>query len=281
MRFGPLSLTDDSNAAASPFGRFLSQATRFQHLRGAAVALFALGIVFANSSALAVVVPAGPHTFDGNLPGIAFVSFDGTEFVTPALAPTNTFGVSIGPGALLQDYPLSAFHIDSGFHVTSSFVFDAGGTVLPGDAIFSSIGPGAFHISDTFGIILSGVFANATFTSAEGATAGSLSSSNINGLVLTPGPAFKFDTSFVSSIAASPTGFSISLSSIPGGVDVTPHSGPGPFIPVTLLPFVPSSGSAVVSGAMTVVPEPSAIVLMGFGTMALAICAYRRWRRKA
>ncbi len=271
-----------THQSASSFCRFLSHATRFQHLRGAAVALLALGILFASSSAWAVVVPAGPHTFDGSLPGNAFVGFDGTEFVTPASAPTNTFGVSIDSGALHQDYALSAFHIDSGFLVTSSFVFDpsATGTVTPGEAIFSSIGSGAFHISDTFGIILSGSFTNATFTSAVAATAGSLSSSNISGLVLTPGPAFKFDTSSVSSIAASPTGFSISLSSIPGGVAVTSPIGLGPFIPVTLSPFVLSNGSTVVSGTMTVVPEPSAIVLVGFGALALAVPAYRRWRRK-
>jgi hypothetical protein len=259
----------------------LSQSTGCQHLRGAAVALLALGILFASSSARAVVVPPGPHTFDGSLPGNAFVSFDGTKFVTPALAPTNTLGVSIDSGALHQNYPLSEFHIDSGFLVTSSFVFDLGGTIASGDAIFSSVGSGAFHIDDAFGIILSGSFSNGTFTSAVGATAGSLSSSNINGLVLTPGPAFTFDTSSVSSIAASPTGFSISLSSIPGGVAVTSPTGPGPFIPVTLSPFVLSNGSTVVSGTMTVVPEPSAIILMGFGTMSLALRAYRRWRRKA
>ena len=144
--------------------------------------------------------------------------------------------------------------------MTSSFVLDPGatGTIAPGEALFSSVGAGAFHISDTFGIVLSGTFTSATFTSAVDATAGSLSSSNINGLVLTPGPAFTFDTSSVTSIAASPTGFSISLSAIPGGVAVTSPIGLGPFIPVTLSPFDLSSGSTVVSGAMTVVPEPSA-----------------------
>src|SRR5580698_6343916 len=126
MRIGSLPLSDDSHTAASPFCRFLNQAIRSPHLCGAWVALFALGILFVGNSALAVVVPVGPHTFDGNLPGNAFVSFDGTKFVTPAAAPTNTFGVSIDSGALHQDYPLSAFHIDSGFLVTSSFVFDPG-----------------------------------------------------------------------------------------------------------------------------------------------------------
>lgn len=283
MRFSPLSLTDDSNAAANRFRRFLSQPTRVRYLPGAAVALLALGVLLASSNAWAVIVPAGSHTFDGNLPGTAFVSFDGTEFITPGSAPTNTFGVSIDAGALHQDYPSSSFVIDSGFHVTSSFVLDPSmtGTVAPGEAIFSSVGSGAFHISDSFGIILSGSFTNATFASSVAATAGSLNSSNANGLVLTPGPAFTFDTSFVSSIAAIPTGFTLSLSSIPGGVAVTSPIGVGLFIPVTLSSFDFSNGSSGVSGEITVVPEPSAIALMGFGAMTLAVGAYRRWRRKA
>ena len=60
---------DDSNVAASSIGRCVSQPARFQNLRCAASAMLAVGILFASSSAWAVVVPPGPHTFDGNLPG--------------------------------------------------------------------------------------------------------------------------------------------------------------------------------------------------------------------
>jgi hypothetical protein len=254
-----------------------------RHAAALVMALVMFSLIFSPAVAWAVIVPAGSYTFDGNLPGNGFVSliFDGinTRLVTPALAPTATFGVAINPGALQQNYPLSSFHITGGFNVTSAFVFDAGGTISVGDPIFASIGSGSFDFTDTFGTILSGSFTSATFTTAQGATAGSLSTSDINGLVLTPGPAFTFDTSFVSSIALAPTGFSISLSSIPGGVTA---SGPpaGLFIPATILPFSPSSGSAVVSGAMTVVPEPGTLALLSFGALALATPAYRRWRRK-
>src|SRR5450755_3941156 len=132
MRLGFLMLTDRLNTA------------RFRYLRCTAIVLLVLRSLFVCSSAVAVVVPAGPHTFDGNLPGNAFVSFDGAEFITPASAPTNTFGVSIDSGALHQDYPLSAFHIDSGFLVTSSFVIDPGatGTIAPGETIVSVVGAG-------------------------------------------------------------------------------------------------------------------------------------------
>ena len=216
-------------------------------------------------------MPPGPHSFDANLSGIAFVGFDGTSFVTPTLAPTSTFGVSINGGALLQDYPLSSFQIDSGFAVTSSFVSDptTTGTIAAGADIATFIGPGTFHINNTLGTILSGSFASATFASAVGATAGSLSSSNITGLVLTPGPAFTFDTSLVSSIAASPTGFSFALSSIPGGVAVTSPVGLGPNIPVTLSPFALSNGSTVVSGTITV-PEPSSLCLAVLAGLVLS-----------
>ncbi len=185
--------------------------TNPRHARALAIAIFVLSMVFAPGSAWAVIVPPGPHTFDGNLPGNAFVSFDGTSFLTPGVAPTATFGVSIDGGALQQNYPLSSFNITGGFGVTSAYVFDSipNGLVDVGEAIFGSIGPGSFNITNGVGVILSGFFASGTLTSAFGATAGSLSASNINGLVLTPGPAFTFDTSSVISIEPSPTGFSM------------------------------------------------------------------------
>ena len=78
----------------------------------------------------------------------------------------------------------------------------------------------------------------------------------------------------------SPTGFSISLSFITSGITPT-ASGPafGQFIPVTLFAGGNSTGAAVVSGVMNVVPEPSSVALLGFGLLALATPAYRRLRR--
>ena len=102
----------------------LARVAHNRHALASAIAIFVFSIIFAPGSASAVIVPAGTHTFDGNLPGNGFVSFDGTKFVTPLVAPTATFGVSIDSGALHQDYPLSSFHIDSGFSVASAFVFD-------------------------------------------------------------------------------------------------------------------------------------------------------------
>jgi hypothetical protein len=258
-----------------------------RHAAALAMALVMFSLIFSPAVAWAVIVPAGSYTFDGNLPGNAFVSFTGTSFVTPAVPPTATFGVTINPGSLHQDYPLSSFHIDSGFTISSAFVLDPTltNTIAPGDALFATIGGpiSSFHITDGAGTILSGTFTSATFTSAESATAGSLSASNINGLVLAPGPAFTFDMSFVSSILASPTGFSISLSSIPGASGVSAlATGPqvGVFIPVSIATFGLSSGSAVVSGTINVVPEPGTLALLSFGALALATPAYRRWRRK-
>ena len=160
-------------------------------------------------------------------------------------------------------------------------VFDPtlSGTIAVGDAIFASIGPGSFDITDSGGTILSGSFTSATLTSTVGASAASLSASEINGLVLAPGPAFTFDTSFVSSILASPTGFSISLSSVPGGVSAVASGPPtGQFIPASLLAFGPSSGSAVVSGKIDVVPEPSTIFLAGSGGLFLLGLGWKRLR---
>jgi hypothetical protein len=257
-----------------------------QSLLGQVPALAIATVVFlllvAPGTARAVIVPAGSHTFDANLPGNAFVAFDGTKFSTPALPPTSTLGVSIDGGLLFQGYPSTSVTIISGFSVTSVYVMDPtlSGSIAPGDAVFGSIGPGAFSISDGVGVILTGSFTSATLTSAVGATAGSLTASTINGLVLTPGPAFTFDTTFVSAIAPSPAGFSISLSSIPLGVSAVPAGPPiGPFIPASLLPMAPSSGSTVVSGVMTVVPEPSTLTLGALGligTMAIAIRKRRR-----
>ena len=244
-----------------------------------AIATVVFLLLLAPGTARAVIVPAGPHTFDANLPGNGFVSFDGTKFITPA-SPPKTLGVSIDGGALFQPYPLSSLTITSGFAVTSLYVVDPGGIIAPGDPIFGLVGPGTFSISDGLGVIMTGSFASGTWTSAVGATAGSLSASDINGLVLTPGPAFTFDTSYVSSIAPLPTGFSISLSSIPLGVAAVPAGPPiATFIPATLLPFGPSTGSTVVSGVMTVVPEPSTLTLGALGligTMAIAIRKRRR-----
>lgn len=251
---------------------------------GLAVALALLMVfpIIAASSAWAVNVPAGSYSFDGNLPGSAFVSFDGTNFTTPGALPTSTFGVLIDGGPLQQNYPSTSFQITgTGFPITSAYVFDpALDGVTVGDAIFGSIGAGSFEISDPFGIIISGVFTSATLTSTVGATAGSLTASNINGLVLTEGPAFTFDDSFVDSIDASPTGFSISLSSIPVAIGAVGPPG-GLFILVTLSPFGLSTGSTVVSGKVNVVPEPSTFALLGFGLLALATPAMRRLRRKS
>jgi hypothetical protein len=259
--------------------QLLRQHRRLTYGRAVAIGLLVFSLAFARGNAWATVVPPGPHAFDGSLPGSAFVAFNGTSFVTPAVAPTATFGVSIDAGVLHQDYPLSSFHIGSGFAVTSAYVLDAGGTVNPGDPIFASIGPGSFDVTDSAGTILSGTFTSATFTSTVGATAGSLSASNVNGLVLTPGPAFTFDTSYVSSILALPTGFGISLSSIPGGVAAV-ASGPPvlPFIPASILPFALSSGSSTVSGVMTVVPEPSTATLLGLGALGAYVLARKRRR---
>jgi hypothetical protein len=260
----------------SSLADLLDRLAAFARTRCAVIALLMIAALSSASSAFAVIVPAGPHTFDANLSGSAFVGFTGGSFVTPVVAPTNTFGVSIDAGAFLQNYPLSSFHIDGGFAVVSSFVFDPTATpIVAGDAVFSSIGPGTFHISDPAGTILSGTFSSATFSSAVGANAGSLSSSNINGLVLTPGPAFTFSTTSVTAIAPIPTGFSISLSAIPGGLSVAPLGPPAAFIPVTLLPFAFSSGSTVISGAITVVPEPSTFCLAGLAVLMLAA---RRWK---
>lgn len=267
-------------AAIRPQSTLLSRAQAF--LRLAALSLLALTVLSAHNSAWAVIVPPGPHKFDTNLPGISFVGYDGANFFTPVVAPKSTMGVSIDLGALNHSYPNSEFHIDSGFKVLSSFLFDpsATGTIAAGEALFVSVGAGSFHINDAIGTILSGTFTSATFTSAFTSTAGSLSSSNINGLVLTPGPAFKFDGgTFVSAIAPSPTGFSISLSSIPGGVSVVGPTGPGlSFIPVTLSPFALSVGSTVVSGNMTVVPEPSTFALAAVAGVGMI---YWRRRRRA
>lgn len=277
---------------AAPFERPSGQAQRLpegvrliQRASTWAIAIFAFSLIFSPASLWAVVVPAGSYSFNGNLPGNAFVSFTGTAFTTPSVTPTSTFGVTLNPGSLVQNYPLSSFHIDSGFGITSAYILDPSltNTIAPGDALFATIGGGTstFHISDAAGIILSGSFTSATFTAAEGATAGSLSASTINGLVLTPGPAFTFDTSFVSAIAA-PTGFSISLSSIPsaGGLAATSTGAQvGAFIPVSIAAFGLSSGSTVVSGQVTVVPEPSTIILAGFGALILLGASWKRRSR--
>jgi hypothetical protein len=246
------------------------------------IAILIAFMLCTTGSASAVIVPVGPHTFDANLPGNGFVSFDGTSLLTPVSPPTATLGVSIDSGALHQDYAITSFNIESGFKIASVFVFDVPmtGVIAIGDPIFGSIGPGMFNFMDGAGKIVTGAFTSGTLTSTVGASVASLSVSDINGLVLTPGPAFTFDTSSVTSILGSPTGFSISLSSIPGagGVTATASGAPiGQFIPATLAAFGPSSGSAVVSGKMNVVPEPSTILLAGTGAL---LVLHRGWKRR-
>ena len=250
------------------------------------IAMLACLLLCAPQSAWAVIVGPGSHTFDGNLPANGIVNFNGLTFTTPA-APSANFGVAIDGGPLTQNYSPSSFNITGGFVLVDAFVFDATGNgITTGDSIFASVPAGGTFTFTDPGIILSGSFASAAFSSAVGSSAASLSASDVNTLVLTPGPAFVFDTSFVSSIDPSPTGFSISLSSITGGVTIgssgaaIPLGGTAQLFPVTLLAGGSSTGSAVVSGRMNVVPEPSTITLMSLGVAVLATPAYLRWRRK-
>jgi hypothetical protein len=261
-----------------------SQTTKIASSRPLALALLiGLCAIVAPRSAVAIIVGPGPHNFDGNLPGQAFVEYNGTSFTTPAVLPTAVFGVIVDGGITPQLYPGTSFSITGGFTIIDAFAFDSDANGVDfGDPLFGTIGPGTFEFNNGVGLIVGGSFLTATLNSTVGSTAGSLSASDINGLVLTPGPAFTFDTSFVSSIDLIPTGFGISLSSIPIGVAAA-AAGPavGPFIPVTLASFGLSTGSAVVSGRINVVPEPSSMALLGLGILALATPAYRRWRRKS
>jgi hypothetical protein len=69
------------------------------------------------------------------------------------------------------------------------------------------------------------------------------------------------------------------LSSIPGGVSAVQSGSPtGQFIPALLSDFSLSSGSAVVSGTLNVVPEPSTIFLAGFGGLILLGLGWKRLR---
>ena len=238
-----------------------------------------------SSSALALPVPPGTYPFDANLPGAGFISYDGSIFSTPVTPPTSTMGMLINSGT--QNYPLTSLSITGGgfsFLPNTLYAFDAdnSSSVNNGDPIFGSIGSGSFSISDNVDLIISGVFASATFTSTVGATAASISTSDSNGLALTAGPSFVFDSTFVTAIN-NPVGFSISLSATNGAVNATYNGGTifGQFYPIDLGSFGPSTGSTVVSGSAVVVPEPGTLALLSFGLLALATPAIRRLRRKS
>jgi hypothetical protein len=233
----------------------------------------------ATDNAQALPIPAGNYPFDAVLPGNQFVGFNGTSFNTTGSTATATLGVSIDNGTYSQSYSTVSLTITSGFNVTSAFVFDSNNNgVGPGDPVFASLGSGSFSLDDLLGNILTGSFTTASFSSALGASAGSLSASDATGLTLIKGPQFQN----VSGIDPTPTGFSISLSSIPGGVFTTPNGANiGQFFPVTINAFSNlATGSADVSGRINVVPEPGTAVLLLTGGLGVGLPALLRRRSR-
>jgi hypothetical protein len=214
---------------------------------------------------------------------VGIASFNGTQFISPS--PVDTLRVTLN-GTQEQDFPGTTFQINSGFAVTpgSTYVTDvnADGKIDNGDIVNGLIGNGSFKFSDGAGVVFSGTFTKGTFTGTIGSNSLDTLTTDLNGLVLTPGPAFTFaGGSSVSQILA-PEGFSISLVTIPSpGVQAT-ATGPElffTFIPATLNAFGISNGSVDASGTIvvSVSPEPSSIVaLCGLGAMGMFLFARRR-----
>jgi hypothetical protein len=233
-------------------------------------------------------IPPGTYSFtsafsDVHPPVVGIASFNGTQFVSPS--PTDTLQVTLD-GTLEQDYPNATFQITSptGFTVlpNSTYVEDPSGTIHRGDTIFGSLGSGSFKFSDVAGVIFSGTFTQADFTSTIGSNSLVLQTNDVDGLVLTPGPAFTFSGGTDVSAILAPEGFSLSLVSIPSpGVQATKTGSVigGLFIPASMNPFGVSNGSVDASGTIIVsgdVPEPTSLTSLGGLALAALLIASRR-----
>jgi len=246
-----------------------------------------LAVLASLSSFAAADIMPGSYPMDASLsatPVREMLGFDGSAFATPASQPQANLIVDLDSGAYVGTIPDVIFTILSGFAEVSTYVIDANGNqqVDTGDDVVTSLGPGQFQLADPGGVVVSGQFQSATFSSKVGGTTGTLSSSPAGGLDLTSGPSFQFgDGTSITAIMA-PEGLEVGVSRIPGaGVSV---SGAVPILPgspvfsADLEPFDWSNGAIDAQGVADVVPEPSALSLSlaALGMVGLALCRRRK-----
>ena len=246
------------------------------------------------------MVPLGTYTASGTLPNPKFVQYDDSvstpikgDFSTPApysAAPLNTLQFTLDDGTsspIALNYSNVAFLITGGFHVDRSVVVDLpanNGAIDPDEQILSFIDSGgSFELDNANGVILSGSFAKGRFNTAQGSTSGGFFTADTLGLVLTPGPEFKFDNGQISSIS-DPEGLTISLSRIPGGANAMIDAGSQPgggIINADLQSFSLADGSVNISGKLvaSTVPEPSTLMLLALGAFGSLLFGRRAVRR--
>ena len=241
-------------------------------------------LTFLNCGAMADILP-GSYPMDASLsatPVRGMLGFDGGAFVTPASEPQANLIVDLDSGAYVGTIPDVIFTILGGFGELSTYVIDANGNqqVDTGDDVVTSLGPGQFQLADAGGVVVSGQFQSATFSSKVGGTTGTLSSSPAGGLDLSPGPSFQFPDGTQVTAIVSPEGLEVGVSRIPGGgLNV---SGVVPVLPpvfsANLDPFGWSNGALDAQGVADVVPEPSTLSLglAALGVLGLALVARRK-----
>lgn len=229
------------------------------------------------SMSFAVDVPNGTWSGTIDLPGTSFVSgalsFDGSNFATPGSPPTTTAEATMAAFAP-QAYANAHFEILSGFSSLSTTVFDddISGTISLNDYFVATIGSGSFRIITDGQVLVTGSFTSASLEGEIGATTGTLSSQNTNGLSLTSGPGFDFDNTQVQSIVAQQ--LNAAISSVPGGgfgaSGGSLSAGPGSvFTGASLSAFGLSDMDMNINGDFEVVPEPTTLALLGMGTLAM------------